>query len=115
MFGQLATWSAAREQVQHAVAGSIANEVLNAVRTVAAFNGEPHAISRYCYYKSGSGNKERVGEDDLLVCQVGLSERRPGFDSGFSSAPNRRFSPANLILGIFSLQAPRPVDDRWVY
>ncbi|XP_054287388.1 ATP-dependent translocase ABCB1-like isoform X2 [Macrosteles quadrilineatus] len=44
---KLATWSAAREQVKHAVAGSIANEVLNAVRTIAAFNGEPDAIRRY--------------------------------------------------------------------
>lgn len=53
----------------------------------------------------------------VKTIQVGLSERRPGFDSGFSRASNRRFTPANLslILGIFSLQAPSPVDDRWVY
>ncbi|XP_046678545.1 phosphatidylcholine translocator ABCB4-like isoform X2 [Homalodisca vitripennis] len=44
---KLATWSAAREQLKHGVAGSIAKEVLNSVRTIAAFNGEPHAISRY--------------------------------------------------------------------
>lgn len=74
LFGQLATWSAAREQVQHAVAGSIANEVLNAVRTVAAFNGEPHAISRYCYYKSESGNK-RVERYMIYLCEICDSQR----------------------------------------
>ncbi|XP_014294685.1 ATP-dependent translocase ABCB1 [Halyomorpha halys] len=39
--------SAAREQIRYGVAGGIAAEVINAVKTVASFGGEPREIKRY--------------------------------------------------------------------
>lgn len=39
--------SAAREQIRYGIAGGIASEVLNSIRTVASFGGEPREIKRY--------------------------------------------------------------------
>jgi hypothetical protein len=39
--------SAAREQLRYGVAGGIASEVLNCIKTVASFGGEPREIKRH--------------------------------------------------------------------
>lgn len=44
------------EQQNYASAGAIANEVLSAIRTVAAFGGEGKAVERWAWLQSGWGS-----------------------------------------------------------
>lgn len=55
------------EQQNYASAGAIANEVLSAIRTVAAFGGEGKAVERWAWLQSrwGSGAMDGV----LALCR----------------------------------------------
>ena len=47
---RVAASSAAREQLKYAIAGGIADEVLNCIRTVAAFGGQVREVKRFVYH-----------------------------------------------------------------
>lgn len=49
---RVAASSAAREQLKYSIAGGIANEVLNCIRTVAAFGAQDREVKRYVYLSS---------------------------------------------------------------
>ena len=44
---QITSWFNSNEQTAYAQAGSVAEEVLSAIKTVAAFGGEEKEIKRY--------------------------------------------------------------------